>query len=276
MAVATISLLLGFGLGELQSEEAPTPTLVASPQPELESTGADDTQRELERLRAELRQVQQVADRLEGEVSRLSNGAMNSRDPRAHLPIQSIVNDRLKATAAQAGSGTEAQPWFDRVSLVAAGLSASEIEDIQQQWQRYEMDKLYLQDESKRDGTLRGAEYQSRLRELTTQLRDDLGTEDYDAYLYATSQFNRVVINQVLVESPASRAGLKAKDIVVSYADERIFHAGEFKSATSEGEAGAPVLLEVMREGTLYRLSVDRGPLGVRLGRAKEPPLSGW
>lgn len=276
IAIAAIALLLGFEFGELRRGDVPTQTGITSPEPALQPADPGVTQREVERLREKLRDVQRASARLEAEVATLRDGAMSPRDPRAHLPIQSMMRERLKPAAAQTGSATEAKPWFNRASLVAAGLSESQIEDIEQQWQGFEMDKLYLQDESKRDGTHRSAEYQSRLRGLTAQLRDDLGTEDYDAYLYATSQFNRVVINQVLADSPASRAGIEAKDSVVSYADERIFHPGEFKSATSEGDAGAPVPLEVMREGTLYRLSVDRGPLGVRLGRAKQPPLPGW
>lgn len=107
---------------------------------------------------------------------------------------------------------------------------------------------------------------------LNRQVRNDLGVEGYDAYLYATGKPNRLNLKQVLENSPAGYAGLEAGDMVIRYDGERVFHGAEFKAATSRGEPGAPTSIEVVRDGQLLRFSVPRGPLGVQLDPVVAPP----
>lgn len=163
-------------------------------------------------------------------------------------------------------------PWFDRSALEAAGLSGSEISEIEERFERYEMEKLYFVDESKREGTYRSAAYNRELNALTATLREDLGPDGYDAYLYATGRDNRVLIRDVLENSPAELAGVENGDLVLSYAGERMFHPASFQSATSGGDFGQNVELAVERGGEVVFLTVPRGPLGVRITRTKSPP----
>lgn len=138
------------------------------------------------------------------------------------------------------------------------------------------MDKLYLADQSKRDGTFRTAGYNEEFMSLRRELREDLGPEGYDAFLYATGRNNRVVVRQVLENSPAGRAGLEAGDVIVRYSGQRVFHPDEFKRATASGEFGAPVSLEVLRDGVHHRFSVSRGPLGISMKPFNDSPLEDW
>lgn len=82
-----------------------------------------------------------------------------------------------------------------------------------------------------------------------------------------------MVVRQVLENSPAGRAGLEAGDVIVRYSGQRVFRPDEFKRATTIGQFGTPVTLEVLRDGVLYRFSVPRGPLGISMRPFNDPPL---
>ena len=155
--------------------------------------------------------------------------------------------------------------WFNRAALVESGLSSSEIQEIETRWEQYEMEKLYLTDEATREGTAQSKQYYEQLAEINRQIRDDLGNDSYDAFLFATGKHNRVVLKQVIANSPAGYAGLRAGDVVVRYGGERVFHPGDFKNATSRGDSGAATSLDVWRDGEVLQFSVGRGPLGVQL-----------
>jgi S1-C subfamily serine protease len=116
-----------------------------------------------------------------------------------------------------------------------------------------------------REGWNQNPRYRQELRQLERDLRQELGDEDYDWLRYATGESNRVVVRDVLDRTPANRAGIRPGDSVRSYADRRIFTPGELKRATSRGEVGEWVRVELEREGEIVSVSVQRGPLGVVL-----------
>jgi hypothetical protein len=157
------------------------------------------------------------------------------------------------------------EEWFNRAALVESGLSSSEIEEIEARWEEYEMEKLYLTDEATRGGTAQSKQFYEQLAEINRQIREDLGNDSYDAFLFATGKHNRVVLKQVITNSPAGYAGLRAGDVVVRYGGERVFHPIDFKNATSLGDSGAATSLDVWRDGEILQFSVGRGPLGVQL-----------
>lgn len=165
------------------------------------------------------------------------------------------------------GVQAPAQPteWFDRAGLAKAGLSSSEIREIEERWEENEMQKLYLTDKATREGTNQTREFYEQLRDLNRGVIDDLGPEGYDAFLFASGRPNRVVLGHVLENSPAGYAGLQAGDVVVRYGDERVFHSIDFKAATNQGEVGTATSVEVLRDGQVHYFSVPRGPLGVQL-----------
>ena len=139
-------------------------------------------------------------------------------------------------------------------------------------WEEREMEKLYLTDEANRNGTIRNKEFYDRLANLNRTVREELGDELYDAFLYATGTPNRVVVKQVLENSPAGYSGLATGDVVIRYSGERIFDALRFKQATADGEVGRPVSIEVERDGEVFSFGIPRGPLGVQLSRGSYPP----
>ena len=63
-------------------------------------------------------------------------------------------------------------------------------------------------------------------------------------------------------------AGVQAGDIILSYADERMFSWSDLRDATSDGERGEVVFLRLQRGGETLDISIPRGPLGVRLDAA--------
>ena len=169
----------------------------------------------------------------------------------------------------------EQKPWFNGRLLEQAGLSNSEIEEVKEVWEEHEMEKLYLTDDANRNGTIRTKGFYDRLANLNRTVREELGDDLYDAFLYATGTPNRVMVKQVLENSPAGYSGLATGDVVIRYSGERIFHAARFKQATADGEVGRPVSIEVERDGEVFSFSIPRGPLGVQLSRGSHPPRDG-
>ena len=160
-------------------------------------------------------------------------------------------------------------------SLLKAGIDEAIAADIIHRRSDIELKKLELYDRAIRDNYINTTQYQSELLDITageTTLRDELGDEAYDFYLFANRQANRVKAISVMMGSNAEQAGLKDGDLIVQYGQHRIFEWAELKNATSEGVLGEYVHVDIMRDNQLISLSVPRGPLGVRLGTARISP----
>lgn len=81
--------------------------------------------------------------------------------------------------------------------------------------------------------------------------------DDADAKREKTAQ-SGVVIDEVYTESPASRAGLKAGDVVVEFDGERVRSARQFSRLVAETPEGRSVKLAAVRDG--QRINVDITP----------------
>jgi S1-C subfamily serine protease len=75
-----------------------------------------------------------------------------------------------------------------------------------------------------------------------------------------------------MLGSTAEQVGILQNDVVLSYDNERMFSWQELKNATSEGELGDYVSIDIYRDGAIYSFSVPRGPLGVQLGATRLEP----
>ena len=104
-------------------------------------------------------------------------------------------------------------------------------------------------------------------------LRKELQDEDYDRYLYALGKPNRLEAGEVLANSAGSEAGLRRGDIILRYDDVRMFAPGELLMASSSGEFGRSVALEILRDGRRRTLYVRRGPLGALVEHNRATPL---
>ena len=159
--------------------------------------------------------------------------------------------------------------------LVAAGLEPQQAKSIMQFLADIEMERLYLHDQATREGWVGTPRYRQEnmiLNEREEDLRLELGDADYDLYLYGTGQPNRVIIQSVIEDSPAQKAGIQSKDIAYSYAGNRLYTIRDLVTTTTEGIANESVLLEVIRDGHIYEFYLPRGPLGVRVTSESHKP----
>jgi len=167
------------------------------------------------------------------------------------------------------------QRLYSLDNLIRGGIDASLAEDIVRRKNSIELKRLALQDRATRDGYLNTQRYFDELVEINEQditLREELGDERYDEYLFNSKQNNRIRISSVMLGSAAEQVGIQKGDIVLSYNNNRVFNWQELKDATSEGQLGEYVSISIYRNGEIYSFSVPRGPLGVQLGAARLEP----
>jgi hypothetical protein len=180
---------------------------------------------------------------------------------------------------ADQGSRGAAAGGMDQRTLVAAGVDPVTAAEVMRRQSRLEMQRLKLRDQAAREGWLDSRRYAEALRKLggdAGALREEIGDDAYDRLLYLTGQPNRVVVASVIDESPAQMAGIQAGDLVLNYADRRVFAYGDLRNATRAGEPGEYVLVRIQRGADLLELGVPRGPLGIRLDQDQIDPDADW
>ena len=159
-------------------------------------------------------------------------------------------------------------PEARREALVAAGFGPDQAEAIVRREAELRMDAMY-----RRYDRMRGVETSDQPGPrfgaglASNPLRQELGDADYDRYLFATGQPNRVRVAEVIDTSPGAQAGLQADDLIISYAGERVFNFRELIGLTAAGEPGEMVAMEVVRDGSRTQVYVPRGPIGMVGGR---------
>jgi hypothetical protein len=156
-------------------------------------------------------------------------------------------------------------PLFDGEALTAAGLDLSEADRLRQRWERYELDKIELNDRALREGFFMTPRHRDEHRALDAGFRADLGEDGYEAYLVATGKPNRVALRDVIPGSAGSAAGLQPGDEILRYGSTRVFSVQELQLATASGQRGETVPVELLRDGEPITVYVPRGPLGVAL-----------
>jgi len=160
-------------------------------------------------------------------------------------------------------------------NLTRGGIDPGLAEDIVRRKNSTELKKLELQDRATRENYLNTQRYYDELAEISSQdidLREELGDDRFDEYLYNSKQNNRIKIASVMLESTAEQAGIHSGDIVLSYDNKRMFLWHELKDATAEGQLGEYVSISIYRNGEIFSFSVPRGPLGVQLGATRLEP----
>ena len=273
---------MGYGLavGFVAEKTAPVPKPLPAAETEGEGRNLEAELEHEARLRRALseqvdalRAALEAAELAQLESERALASLREQEAPRPPLKLE--VGEKQAALAGEfEGAQKQAPPWFDRDALLDACGSTSIVADIEERWEQFEMDKLYLGDAARRDGYIRKPKYRMKLARLEQDLRAGYGPESYDAFLYARGKPNRVVVDHVIANSPAGDAGLQKGDVVIRYDGERVFYPQEFQRATNRGELGDLVLLDVMRDGEAVTLRLPRGPLGIRMKARADPPLS--
>ena len=164
-------------------------------------------------------------------------------------------------------TGQQDEQQDTQTNLLEAGFEPAAVEEIQSIRNELQLQRLDLRDRATREGWISTDRYREERRELRngSRLRETLGDDDFDKFLLAEGRDNRVRIESVIANSAAALAGLEVGDIVISYADERIFSFRELQRSTTEGERDQPVNIKVSRNGELIDLVIPRGPMGVTL-----------
>jgi hypothetical protein len=250
----------------------------ATPEPAPADVAARSPQAELEALRAALATERDARLSLQAEVEMLREvindlGAGTRFDaPSAHAPTADAATAAPAPTEAPAESADPAS-WFDAAGLAALGLSESEVERLRLVFEESELEAIELRNQAQREGWAATPRFVQATQLQLAALRESLGDELYDRYLYASRRSNRVLVREVLSISPAARAGVRPDDLILSYDGKRIFGWRDLVRAAAQGEAGRSVPLEVMSpEGSLRRLTIPSGPIGIRLREERRAP----
>jgi len=278
-AMGVASTLLALKLWHGSPTVASTPASNAAAEPLAQALEAEQEARrqlasEVEMLRADIELIAGMLAELDyaeegGDGESL---AMRAERPGAQPEAASPTEARAGVEEGSVGRA-EGRPWFDADALVAAGLPPSEIQRLRARWEEYEMDKLYLQDRALRDGEQRPRMTREHRVELESEIREELGDEDYDLLLYASGQHNRVTVEDILSQSPGVRAGLAAGDTFVSYDGNPIYRPRDLRNAIIASRAGSLVWVEVRsKNGELRSLRIPSGPIGVKMGVTVQAP----
>ena len=277
-ATAVVALCGGLWLWTTRSSLSPvasTESLAAAPIGSLES--------QLATLRQELSVERDARLGLEAEVEMLrllledyGGGPRPAAPPgAAAAPAGSpatATQDRPEAVAVNPGE----RLWFDAPALLEQGYSAQDTARLESLFEESELQVLYLRDQATREGWAGTPRFLQAIYELRSGLRTSVGDETFDWLLYATQRANRVAVRAVISTGPAAHAGIRTGDLILRYDGRTIFRGRELQHATTQGEAGRTVPVDVMSEGgQLRRLTVPSGPLGIQLADERHPPQSG-
>lgn len=173
--------------------------------------------------------------------------------------------DRQREASSEPGKASEAR-------FLAAGFDAEQAARLRAHMGEIEMERLYLRDRASREGWIRTPEYFEAVGQLRQGIREQLGEDAYDRFLFAMDRPNRLIVESVIESSPAQQIGLQPGDTIFRYDGRRIFSYGELRSATTGGDFGESVPVEIQRNGELLEYYIQRGPLGVTLDRSSVQP----
>ena len=224
-----------------------------------------------------------------GELNRLLRNEIRARQALQRKlevlqrQVAALDRDKMLGTSQEAVEqesgdadhiGLPGQGWFDQQALLDSGMDGSLVSELKSTFERLEMERLYLRDQAAREGWDRERiRNEMQLLESTEDdLRERLGESAYDAYLYASGQTNRVAVSSLLESAQAGQAGIKPGDHIIRYDSQPIYNWRELRSATTSGNIGDSVEVEVDRDGETLQFYLMRGPLGIRMDALRVAP----
>lgn len=242
-------------------------------------------QKRLQELETKLGVTNEQLQRLSSELQRLdvqstviSDSDINTKDLAPESIDQEAANTQIAGHTRQRFRTGRRLTREQRLhNLQTAGLDQQSADALLARQDEQRLAELELFDRAAREAWLDSDQFQTALEDLQAQtpdLRDELGTDAYDRYLFASGQSNRVRVSEVISGSAAEINGIQTDDVIIIYAQNRIFTLDELQQATRDGNRGEPVTVVVQRDQELLELIVERGPLGVQLTRDSLAPDS--
>jgi hypothetical protein len=283
-ALAVAAGLWAWSLRPLEPGASGAPPAVAAAGGSLEA--------QIEALRAELAAERDARLGLSAEVEMLrvllEDGAAGPSlaapaAPAAAAGASAAAEAGGAAGETAAAASPEARPgfaadeidrsWFDAEGLLESGVSAADVARLQTFFEESALESLELRDRATREGWVESPRFVQATVAQRMATRSQLGDEAFDQFLYATHRTNRVRARSVLPNGAAARAGLRPGDVILRYDGKSVFGARELQGATTQGEAGRTVTLDVLTgNGVVRRLSLPSGPLGVQLAEERLRP----
>ena len=275
----SLALAIGVAIGVIIQNDSETPdsrmdtptpdtVIVASNQNAAKNSDAVSLTEFNRLLQKEVRARQALEQKLETlsrQMAELDSSMQSFRG----------INDSEKITAdAKSESSGSDSKWFNEQALIDNGIASSRASELKANFERLEMERLYLRDQSIRESWDR-EEYREAMQALAGKeddLKNRLSESEYDAYLYASGRTNRVAVTSVLASSQAGTAGIQSGDYVIRYDNQRVYNGFDLQQATSSGSIGDSVELEVERDGDTLHFYLPRGPLGIRMNSVSVAP----
>jgi hypothetical protein len=162
-----------------------------------------------------------------------------------------------------------------RNALLRAGVTGDVADDLIWRRAQVSLDRLDLRDQAIREGWLNTDRYREELRKINEQrvsMRDEIGVDAYDRYLFETGQDNRVLVDSVIPGSAGEDSGMLPGDVIERYGDQPVYDFSDLRTATSDGERGELVPVTVRRGRELVELLLPRGPIGIGLDATRIDP----
>ncbi|MDH4314869.1 MAG: PDZ domain-containing protein [Gammaproteobacteria bacterium] len=228
-------------------------------------------------LDEEIRERRLLAEQLEATRAELDDLQQNLRT-RVEESFRAAAEEVESTDVSEYEQARIARAQSIKSKLQAAGFTPDQVEHLRRRQAEAEMQQVEMDDRARREGwfgTARYAEEYASLASGAEAIRGELGDEAYDRYMYASGRPNRVAVGSVIQTSPAERAGLRPGDIITRYGGEKIYSPDQLTSLRSTGDRGAPVAVEILRNGQVMLISMPRGPMGIQTQPTIHDPASG-
>lgn len=173
---------------------------------------------------------------------------------------------QMESAAEQAAAGTVATEITLEERYAAAGISPQQLQSIRSIQADAQMAGIELDDRARREGWHNTPRYFQEAQALTgdtTAVRNVLGDDLYDRYLFTSGIPNRLMVGSIIDSSPAQKAGFRHGDVILRYGGERVFTSEQINELRSSGVPGEPVTVEILRDGRPLQLTIPRGPMGI-------------